>query len=173
MFCRSSIILLVVIVFPVFFLTSCKSEGVIVEETPSSYDQKVEKFTATRVHRGKINMTLECESAVIDSKNIANLGHAVMKFYDGGNCVLNLISEGVRVNMETCDVECIGKCVINTTNNENLQTANLIYNAKNKLIYSNNDIKFTKPNETVYGTGFESDIMLSNIVIKNQRIIID
>jgi LPS export ABC transporter protein LptC len=159
--------------FTTFLLLSCKSRGLIIDESLPSYDQKVEKFVATRVYKGEINMIVEGRSAIVDARNIVDLSHPVIKLYDKGDCVFNLIAENVKINMETCDVKCSGKCVINAINGENLQTTNLMYNAKNNLIYSNNDVKFTKRGETIYGTSFKSDTKLNNIVIKNHRVIID
>ncbi|GMO67021.1 MAG: hypothetical protein Nk1A_4900 [Endomicrobiia bacterium] len=173
MFYKNYNILSVVVMFSIFLFPGCKSERAIVEKSPPTYDQKVKEFVVTRLYKGKVNMIVCGKFAVIDAKNIAYLNNPVIKFYDEGKCVSNLIAESVRVNMETYDVKCSGKCIVNTINSENLQTTNLVYNAKNHLIYSNNNVKFTKTGETVYGRGFESDIWLNNIVIKNQRILID
>jgi len=174
MFYKNCSMLLVIIMFSVFLLPSCKSKVTIVEENLPAYDQKVEEFVVTRLFRGKISMTLEGKSAVIDTKkSIADLDHPVIKFYDEGNYVSDLITESARINTETYDVKCNGKCLVKTINGESLQTTNLTYNSGDNLVYSNNNVKFTKPGEVVYGKGFESDIRLNNIVIRNQRILID
>lgn len=173
MFYKDYNVLPVLIIFSIFLFSGCKSERVIVEKNLPTYDQKVEEFIVTRLYKGKVNMIVEGKSAIIDAENIAYLNTPVIRFYDEGEYVSNLIAESVMVNMETYDVKCSGECVINTMNSENLQTKNLMYDAKNNLIYSNNDVKFIKPGETIYGTGFESDIKLNNIVIKNQKVLID
>ncbi|MDR2665908.1 MAG: LPS export ABC transporter periplasmic protein LptC [Endomicrobium sp.] len=173
MFYKNYNILPVVIIFSIFLFSCYKPERVIVEKNLPTYDQKVEEFVVTRLYKGKVNMIVEGKSAIIDAKNIAYLDNPLIRFYDEGKYVSNLIAESIMVNMETYDVKCSGECVMNTINSENLQTTNLMYDAKNNLIYSDNDVKFIKPGETVYGTGFKSDIKLNDIVIKNQKVLID
>ena len=38
------------------------------------------------------------------------------------------------------------------------------------MVYSNTDVKVTRPGETVYGKGFEADTKLEKIVIKNREL---
>jgi LPS export ABC transporter protein LptC len=152
----------------------CKEKKVVIEETPSISEQTIEKFTITQTSDGKLKMILEAESAIINDENqIANLKLPSIKFYNNGEYVSTLVTEKAKINMETYDIEGSGKCTINTSNNEQLQTTDLIYDAFKELIYSNKDIEITKPDQKIYGTSFQSDVRLDNIVIKNQRTVID
>ncbi len=119
-------------------------------------------------------MILKAESAVVnESENIAHLKFPVIKFYDKGSYISTFVAESADINMDTYDIKGNGKCTISRANNEYLQTENLIYNTEEGLIYSNNNVKITRPSETVYGTSFKSDTRLDKIIIKNQRILID
>jgi LPS export ABC transporter protein LptC len=171
--CKKSFIY-VVSFFSVFLFFGCKSEKIVVEEMPPMSEQTIEKFTITQTEGGKLKMMLEAESAVIDEKgNIAHLKLPIVKFYDKGNYVSTLITENADINLETYDVKGIEKCIVDTANNEHLQTIDLMYNAKKNLIYSDNDVKIKKPGQTIYGTRFDADTKLEKIAIKNHRTVLD
>jgi 3-deoxy-D-manno-octulosonate 8-phosphate phosphatase (KDO 8-P phosphatase) len=165
------IIILFLSVFT-FFIHSANKPTV--EETLPISEQAIEEFTITETHDGKLGMILKAESAIInESENIAHLKLPIIKFYDKGRYISTFVAESADINMDTYDINGNGKCTVNSANNEYLQTENLIYNAKKELIYSDNNVKITRPSETVYGTSLKSDIKLDKIVIKNQRILID
>jgi LPS export ABC transporter protein LptC len=165
------IIILFLSVFT-FFTHSAKKN--VVEETLPIFEQIIEEFTITETHDGKLRMILKAGSAIVnESENIAHLKHPVIKFYDKGSYISTFVAESADINMDTYDIKGKGKCTLNSANNEYLQTENLIYNAKKELIYSDNNVKITRPNETIYGTSFKSDTKLDKVVIKNQRILID
>jgi LPS export ABC transporter protein LptC len=160
-----------IIVFFVFIFFCCGGEKRAEEEVPL-HKQTIEDFTLTLTHKGELKMILKSKFAVIHD-NIADLSLPVIKFYNEGRYVSTLSAESAEINMETYDAECRGRCDINTVNNEKLQTRDLVYNAKEKFIYSDNEVKFSRRGETLYGTSFRSDTKLNKIVIKNQRIILD
>jgi LPS export ABC transporter protein LptC len=160
--------------FSIFFLGGCKSEKVVIEEMPPMSECTIEEFTITQTEDGKLKMTIEAESAIIDEEgNVVHLKLPIVKFYDKGNYVSMLIIESADINLKTYDVKGIGKCVIDTANNEHLQTTDLMYNAKKNLIYSDNNVKIKKPGQTIYGTRFDADTKLETVTIKNQRTVLD
>ncbi|MDR2811616.1 MAG: LPS export ABC transporter periplasmic protein LptC [Endomicrobium sp.] len=160
--------------FIFLFLGGCKSEKIVIEEMPPMSKHTIEKFTITQTENGKLKMIIEAESAIIDEKwSIAHLKLPIVKFYDKGNYVSTLTAESADINLETYGVKGIGKCVIDTANNEHLQTTNLMYNAKKNLLYSNNNVKIKKPGQMIYGTRFDADAKLETITIKNQRAVLD
>lgn len=162
----------ILFIFHIFF--GCKEKKVIIDETPPISEQTIEKFTVTQTREGKLKMILEAESATINEENqIANLKLSIIKFYNNGEYASTLVTEKAKINMETYDIEGFGKCTIDTSNNEQLQTTDLMYDASKELIYSSQDIIITKPGQKIYGTSFHSDTKLDNIVIKNQRTVID
>jgi LPS export ABC transporter protein LptC len=157
------------------FLGGCKSEKVVIEEMPPISGHTIEEFTITQTENGKLKMIIEAESAIIDEKrSIAHLKLPIVKFYDNGNYVSTLITESAGINLETCDIKGIGKCVIDTVNNEHLQTTDLMYNAKKNLIYSYNNVEIKKSGQTIYGMRFDADTKLETVTInKNQRTVLD
>lgn len=163
-----------ILLFTVFVSLGCKESNYDRETISPISEQIIEKFSITQIRNSKLKMILEAESAVINDENqMANLVLPTVKFYNNGEYVSTLVTERAIINMETCDIEGFGECDINTSNSANLQTTNLIYNASKELIYSDNPVEVIKPGQKIYGTSFESDVTLDNIVIKNQRTVID
>lgn len=155
-------------------LSSCVEEETAIEETPPTTEQTIEKFVITETKDGNIKTILEAESAIIDEDNkTAKLELPKVKFYEDGKYRSILIAESGEINMETNNIKALGKCTVETVDNEYLQTRDVYYDAKKRLIHSDSDIKITKGKDVIYGKGFESDTDLKNIVIKKQRIIID
>jgi LPS export ABC transporter protein LptC len=169
--CFVIIIILFLSVFT-FFIRSAQKTAV--EETLPISEQTIEEFTITETHDGRLGMILKAEFAIVnESENIVHLKLPIIKFYNKGSYISTFVAESADINMGTYDIKGNGKCTLNSAKNECLQTENLIYNAKKELIYSDNNVKVTRPSETVYGTSFKSDTKLEKIVIKNQRILID
>lgn len=157
-----------------FTLCSCIEEDNTIEETPPTTEQTIEKFVITETRDGNIKTILESESAIInEDKKIAKLKLPRVKFYDEGKYKSILIAESGEINLDTNNVKAFGKCTVETVDNEYLQTRDVTYDADKKIIFSDSDIKITKGKDVIYGKGFKSDTDLKNIVIKNQRIIID
>lgn len=157
-----------------FFLAACDKEESIIEETPPTTEQTIEKFVVTETEAGKIKTILEAESALIaDNEKKAYLTLPKIKFYENGKYTSILAAESGEVDLETNDVKALGKCTVDTVKNEYLQTRDISYNAAKKLISSNSEIKITRGKQVIYGSGFTSDIDLNNITIKKQRVIID
>ncbi|MDD5021584.1 MAG: LPS export ABC transporter periplasmic protein LptC [Endomicrobiaceae bacterium] len=157
-----------------FSLTSCKEEESIIEETPPTTEQTIEKFVVTETQAGKIKTILEAESAIInDNEKKAYLTLPRIKFYEDGKYTSILVAESGEIDLDTNDVKALGKCTLDTVKNEYLQTRDISYNNSKKIISSNSDIKITRGKEIIYGSGFSSDINLNNITVKKQRVIID
>ena len=157
-----------------FSLTSCKEEESIIEETPPTTEQTIEKFVVTETQAGKIKTILEAESAIInDNEKKAYLTLPRIKFYEDGKYTSILVAESGEIDLDTNDVKALGKCTLDTVKNEYLQTRDISYNNSKKIISSNSDIKITRGKEVIYGSGFSSDINLNNITVKKQRVIID
>jgi LPS export ABC transporter protein LptC len=167
-------VIIIVLFISVFTFFICSTKKTALEEASPVSEQTIQEFTITKTHEGKLGMILKAKSAVVnENENIAHLKFPIIKFYDKGSYISTFVTESADINMDTYDIKGNGKCTIRSTNNEYLQTENLIYNAEEGLICSNNNVKITRPSETVYGTSFKSDTRLDKIIIKNQRILID
>jgi LPS export ABC transporter protein LptC len=176
-FSKRYVMWFVIIIIPflsVFAFFICCEKKTVIEETPFISEQTIKEFTITKTHEGKLEMILKAESAVVnENKNNAHLKLPIIKFYDKGSYISTFAAESADINMDTYNIKGNGKSTVSSANNEYLQTENLIYDAEEGMIYSNNNVKITRPSETVYGTSFKSDTKLDKIIIKNQRILID
>jgi LPS export ABC transporter protein LptC len=172
---RATWFIIVIIFFlSVFMLFISSTKKTTVEKTPSVSEQTIKEFTITETHEGKLKMILKAEYATVnENEKTAHLKLPTIKFYDKGSYISTFVAESANINMDTYDIKGNGKCTVSNTNNEYLQTENLIYNAEEGLIYSNSKVKITRPSETVYGTSFKSDTKVDKVIIKNQRILID
>jgi LPS export ABC transporter protein LptC len=164
--------ILVILAISLFF--GCKPKKTIAEETQSILEQTIEEFFITQTDKGKIKITIESESVIINEKeNIAHLKRPLVKFYDKGKYTSTLIADEGTINTLTYDINGMGKCTIDTLNNGRLETSELFYDGKKELIYSDRDVEIIRPGEIVRGTSFKSDVKLDKITIKNQKTIIE
>lgn len=153
---------------------SCAVQEVQDDGNKAKNEQTIEKFVITETKDGKIKTILESDFAVInDEDKKAFLTEPKVKFYEDGKYQSILVADKGEVDMDTNNVKALGKCVVDTVNNEHLETTDVTYDASTKMIFSDSDIKITREDGVIYGKGFQSDTDLQNIVIKNERIIID
>ncbi len=144
------------------------------QEEKKDIKQTIEKFVITETKDGNIKTILESDFAEInEDKKTARLTEPKVKFYEDGKYHSLLIADTGEVDMETNNIKASGKCVIDTVNGEHLETSDVTYDANKKIISSDSNIKITRQDGVIYGKGFQSDTDLKNIVIKNERIIID
>jgi len=165
-------LLIPVIFLSMFFISSCMQDF--------NYNQKIatvqtiENFVVTEMQGGQIKTVLNSDMAVIkESEQVAFLTNPTVKFYDNGKYSATLTAKTGQISLDTNNVKAIGECKVVTVKNEILETSDVVYDHIKEKVYSDNDIKITKDNDVIFGKGFESDTKLKNIVIKNQRIIID
>ena len=161
-----------VILFCAFLFPSCMQDFNYNKKVATV--QTIENFVVTETKAGQIKTVLKSDIAVIkESEQLAFLTQPVVKFYDNGKYSATLTAKTGQINLDTNNVKALGDCKIVTANGEVLETSDVTYDHIKEKIYSDNDIKITKENDVIYGKGFESDTKLKNIVIKNQRIILD
>ena len=136
--------------------------------------QTIENFVITETQNGKIKTVLNSNIAIIkESEQVAFLTEPVVKFYDNGKYSATLTAKTGQISLDTNNVKALGECKVITANGEVLETKDVNYDHIKEKVYSDSDIKITKGKDVIYGKGFESDTKLNNIVIKNQRIILD
>ncbi len=136
--------------------------------------QTIENFVITETKAGKIKTILNSNIAIIkESENVAFLTEPVVKFYDNGKYSATLTAKTGQISLDTNNVKAIGECKVLTASGEVLETKDVSYDHVKEKIYSDSDIKITRGKDVIYGKGFESDTKLNNIIIKNQRIVLD
>ncbi len=136
--------------------------------------QTIENFVITETKAGKIKTILNSNIAIIkESENVAFLTEPVVKFYDNGKYSATLTAKTGQISLDTNNVKAIGECKVLTASGEVLETKDVSYDHVKEKVYSDSDIKITRGKDVIYGKGFESDTKLNNIIIKNQRIVLD
>jgi LPS export ABC transporter protein LptC len=142
---------------------NCKSEHLM------------KNFSLVKIDKGIIKILLNSKYAeMLNDSNVVNLKHLKIKFYDeNGKYIATMFSNSANIDIITCNIFCNDKCIIITANKERFDTTKLVYNAKDKMFYSNNVVKVTKKNNLISGIGFESDYKFNKVLIKNQRMLID
>ncbi|MDR3071462.1 MAG: LPS export ABC transporter periplasmic protein LptC [Endomicrobium sp.] len=154
-------------------LAGCKTEKAPVGRVRRGFNQIIEKFTIVQTSKGKLKIILEAESAIMDGdKGVAHAKFVKAKIYDNGKFASMLTAEVANIDMVTNDVYCAGKCVLDSANNEHLETTDLMYSAGKDLIYSNNSVKITRSGEILYGTSFRSNTKLDKITVENQKTVL-
>jgi LPS export ABC transporter protein LptC len=141
-----------------------------IEEAPPIPEQALEKFSITETEGGKPHWVLEASSAQIhEAEKRVLLQLPRVKFYQKGEYVSTLVAEQGRINTDTYDIWGEGKCTVTTARGESLDTSNLHYRSDVQKIVTDDKVKLTRPDETVYGQGMEATPDLQSIVIRNQR----
>lgn len=144
-----------------------------VEEAPPIPEQALEKFTVTETENGRPHWVLEAASAqIVEAEKKALLQQPRIKFYENGSYVSTLVAEKGRINTDSYDIWGEGKCVLDTSKGERLETSNLHYRSDIKKIVTDENVTLTRPKEIIYGKGFEATPNLENIVIKKQRMLL-
>jgi LPS export ABC transporter protein LptC len=134
----------------------------------------IEQFTITETESGKLKMTMQGERAEVDEgSGIATIKKPVIKFYRNGNYQAMITMEQADINLDSYDVKGIGKCVVDAVDGEHLETTDLRYNSSENKVYGDEGVKITRPGETLYGTSFEADTAFKNVIIYNQRIVVN
>ncbi|MDR2772666.1 MAG: LPS export ABC transporter periplasmic protein LptC [Elusimicrobiota bacterium] len=165
---------LLCVIIPITFLLGCGGADKVIDETPPIGEHAIEKFTITETEGGKLKMIMESESATInENMSIAKINVPIVKFYKDGEYTSTLVMEKADIDLDTYDVKGYGRCVVDTAENERLQTTDLQYDAKTKTVFSKNPVRIERKGETIDGTSFRADTNLENIVIENQKIVIE
>ncbi|MDR1052284.1 MAG: LPS export ABC transporter periplasmic protein LptC [Endomicrobium sp.] len=155
------------IIFVIVFF-SYKAKIVCIENNFNKSEHLMKNFSFVKIDKNVVKMLLNSDYAEILSNNIANLKHLKIFFYDkNGKYIATVFANSARVDIVTCNIFCNDKCIIITAKKERFDTINLIYNAKNKMFYSNNVVKVTEKNNSISGIGFESDYRFNKVLIKN------
>jgi LPS export ABC transporter protein LptC len=139
-----------------------------IENNFNKIEHLMKNFSLVKIDKNVVKMLLNSEYAGMFSNNIVNLKNLKIFFYDkNGKYIATVFANSASVDIITCNIFCNGKCIIITAKKERFDTINLIYDAKNKMFYSNNVTKITEKNNSISGIGFESDYRFNKVLIKN------
>ena len=97
------------------------------------------------------------------------LGDSVnVDFYNKqGEHISILISDSAIINETTQNLKAIGNVVLISDTGYTMYTDELVYYSDSERVFTEGEIELFSVNDTLYGTGFSSDVKLENWVITN------
>lgn len=160
-------------IFSILFLISCSENDTIDEISKDVHDQLSTNVEITLTKKGNITATINSE---ILKKNNQSLQ---LELYNNVNVNLfdenfehkSLIkSQSAMVNEKENRMKAYGNVVVISNDGKILMTDSLSWDNNSDKIYTNANLEFiTSDTDTLYGTGFESNIDLTDWNILKPR----
>jgi|TARA_B100001093_G_scaffold187282_1_gene179886 LPS export ABC transporter protein LptC len=160
-------------IFSILFFTSCSKNDTVDKISKDVHDQLSTSVEITLTKKGNITATINSE---ILKKNNQSLQ---LELYDNVNVNLfddnfehkSLIkSQSAIVNEKENRMKAYGNVVVISNDKKILMTDSLSWDNNSDKIYTNANLKFiTSETDTLYGTGFESNIDLTDWNILKPR----
>ena len=160
-------------IFSILFLISCSKNDTIDEISKDVHDQLSTNVEITLTKKGNITATIDSE---ILKKNNQSLQ---LELYNDVNVNLfdenfehkSLIkSQSAIVNEKENRMKAYGNVVVISNDGKILMTDSLSWDNNSDKIYTNANLEFiTSDTDTLYGTGFESNIDLTDWNILKPR----
>ena len=160
-------------IFSILFLASCSKNDTLDEISKDVHDQLSTSVEITLTKKGNITATINSE---ILKKNNQSLQ---LELYNNVNVNLfdenfehkSLIkSQSAIVNEKENRMKAYGNVVVISNDGKILMTDSLSWDNNSDKIYTNANLKFiTSETDTLYGTGFESNIDLTDWNILKPR----
>ena len=160
-------------IFSILFLISCSENDTIDEISKDVHDQLSTNVKITLTKKGNITATINSE---ILKKNNQSLQ---LELYNNVNVNLfdenfehkSLIkSQSAIVNEKENRMKAYGNVVVISNDGKILMTDSLSWDNNSDKIYTNANLEFiTSDTDTLYGTGFESNIDLTDWNILKPR----
>ena len=153
-------------IFSILFLASCSKNDTLDEISKDVHDQLSTSIEITLTKKGNITATINSE---ILKKNNQSLQ---LELYDNVNVNLfdenfehkSLIkSQSAIVNEKENRMKAYGNVIVTSNDGKILMTDSLSWDNNSDKIYTNSNLEFiTSDTDTLYGTGFESNIDLTD-----------
>ena len=159
--------------FSILFLVSCSKNDVTDEVSQDVHNQLSTNVEITLTKKGNITATINSE---ILKKNNQSLQ---LELYNNVNVNLfdenfdhkSLIkSQSAIVNEKENRMKAYGNVIVTSNDGKMLMTDSLSWDNNSDKIYTNSNLEFiTSDSDTLYGTGFESNIDLTDWNILKPR----
>jgi len=108
---------------------------------------------------------------VFEQKNSALTDKPVIKFYDEKQLSSTLKAKHAQLNMKTFDIEAWGDVIIISGQKESqLETTRVFYVSEEKKMFSNEPVRLIQKDSITTGDGMESNVGMTSIIIKNQKV---
>ena len=160
-------------IFSILFLASCSKNDTLEDISKDVHDQLSTSVEITLTKKGNITATINSE---ILKKNNQSLQ---LELYDNVNVNLfdenfehkSLIkSQSAIVNEKENRMKAYGNVIVTSNDGKILMTDSLSWDNNSDKIYTNSNLEFiTSDTDTLYGTGFESNIDLTDWNILKPR----
>ena len=160
-------------IFSILFLISCSKNDTIDEISKDVHDQLSTNIEITLTKKGNITATINSEILKKNNKSLQ------LELYNNVNVNLfdenfehkSLIkSQSAIVNEKENRMKAYGNVVVISNDGKILMTDSLSWDNNSDKIYTNANLKFiTSDTDTLYGTGFESNIDLTDWNILKPR----
>ena len=160
-------------IFSFLFLASCSKNDTLDEISKDVHDQLSTSVEITLTKKGNITATINSE---ILKKNNQSFQ---LELYDNVNVNLfdenfehkSLIkSQSAIVNEKENRMKAYGNVIVTSNDGKILMTDSLSWDNNSDKIYTNSNLEFiTSDTDTLYGTGFESNIDLTDWNILKPR----
>jgi LPS export ABC transporter protein LptC len=153
-----------------FCLAGCSKDKNIEEVSSKEQDAQniFEKFTLSEFKKGIKVWSLDAEYAYMyENKNLIFITEPVVFFYENKKVASKLVAEKAKVFMDTKNINFKGETTGYSFVNETLIKTNEVFydNSKNE-VSSDNKVIIEKKDAIITGTGFVSDPMMKELVIK-------
>lgn len=155
------------------FLTCLVSCGREMEEgldlSVDKPEQIIEKFSMTDRRAGKKLWELIADKAqIFEDGGVVFLEKPLVHFYEEGKKSSTVSAESGKVNRQDKLMELWGDVVINSLEDKTvIKTERMFYDTGDERIFSEEAVEITRPGMVTRGVGFESDVGLNVIEIKN------
>jgi LPS export ABC transporter protein LptC len=167
-------LLTVIIAVSLVFLPACTPEkpkpklpvGDKVEDIPNFV---MEGFKLRSTEQGDVQWELEAKAAqIFERKKKAYAQDFIMRSFEKGSQSSTLTGDRAVIDTETNFLEATGNVHLKANNGMLLITDKFFWDDRKKLAYGDAAVTVIKGNTVLKGIGFESDMDMRNLQIKNR-----
>lgn len=154
-------------------MAGCSEESNYQKRKEKKPEQILERFTAFESKDGiKIWKLVAKEAQIFESESNTNLKDFIVTFFksDGKSVDAVLQAPSGEMDMRVNNFKTQGRTIVKNSIKEVLECTDLYYNAKDKKIYSDSDVRLTRADSIVKGKGFEATPDLSSVIIKENVV---
>ncbi len=137
-----------------------------VENIPSFV---MENFKLTSTEKGAVKWIFNAKATqIFEMKKKAYAQNVEIKYFEDSKKYSLLTADKAVLDTDTNFMEMTGNVHLQNSSGATLQTEKLFWDDAHKKMYSDEEVTIIKEGSTLNGVGFESDVQMKNVVIKNK-----